>query len=421
MNHGRNSSGRRAGLLVLLQGFVVPSALVIVPLGTQRFSTTSPPGADSVDFVPLPMRSPMQRDCPAEPSTVALCRVRRAVDAAMLRAALARGLNVHREGDELTFAYAGPGERVMLSGGLQYPLSRVVGTDLWVLTLRLAEIDRVILSYSIVPDIPGRGERLRAQEWRGPSAPVRGPRAAALQGSIRVDTMATRVLSRPRGVIVYRPPAHGTDPVAGVIYLGDGGAVHGIAPYLDTLIVSGHLPRVMLVGIPSAMPGPGDPTDRDVRAMEYLWDFEPGNQRFLAHERFVLDEVIPWAEARYGAPRVREERAVWGMSNSAAWAIRMGLRHPETFGIVLAASPGGVQSDAGAGARLVPPTRFLIQAGVLEPAFHRIALAWRDSLRARSLDCTLREVAAGHDWLYWSERFPDLVRWGWKRSSDVAR
>jgi enterochelin esterase-like enzyme len=381
-----------------------------------RTAPATPVATDSVDFVRL-RTSSSQRDCsPTEP-TAPLCRVRRSVDRRMLESMLVKGTHVAQFGDELTFVQRSNAKTLEVTGGLQYPMSRVVGTDIFTVTLRAYNFDRAVVSYSFYsPDEPLKpGTRMKSAEWRGATAPPPAFKSVKVQGSVRVDTLPSRFLSSPRAVHSYVPPARGNEPIAGVVYMGDGSALTGIAPYVDTLIVTGRLPRVMLVGIPTGDAGPKDPPGTDVRAMEYLLDFEPGNARFLANERFVFDEVIPWAEATLGAPRTREQRAIWGISNSGAWATDMGLRHADALGAVLAFSPGGAHGRMPPGASFTPSVRFLLQGGTLEPAFRKIAADWSDSLRTRGVTHTYREVIAGHDWLVWCEQFPAAIRWAWGR------
>jgi len=296
---------------------------------------------DSVEFAPL-SRDRGQIECPSDAAPTALCRARRRVDVEDVRRRLAAGTSAWQDGDALVFAYAGPATAVELGGGLQYPLSRVHGTDVWVLALRIPEIDRVIASYFTMPVGPTitRPSRYTPSVWRGSRAPVAPPKSSQLQGRVVIDTLSSRFLTSPRPMITYLPP--GSGEIAGVVYVGDGGAVTSLAPYLDTLIATGRLSRVMLVGLETGRPGPNDPPRMDVRAHEYLWNFDTLNTRFLAHERFFVDDVIPWAESRYGAPADRLKRAVFGFSNSGAWAIQMGIRNPGRIGHVLGFSPGGI-------------------------------------------------------------------------------
>jgi enterochelin esterase-like enzyme len=396
----------------------------ILTPGASRYSTVSvvpsahtAPATDSIDFVPLGGNS-SQRDCSAVAAP--LCRVRSRVDARALGAALDRGTDIIQDGDELTFLYRGTAKSVSLTGGLQYPMSPVIGTDLWVVTLHVANANRAVVSYSFYTNELAPGARIVAKNWRGAEAGPAAVKSTVVAGRIRVDTLPSRFLSAPRAVISYVPAPRGNDPIVGVVYMGDGGSVHGIAPYVDTLIAAGRLPRVMLVGAPNGMPEATDPPGTDVRAMEYLWGFEENNRRFLAHERFVIEEMIPFAEATLGAPSDRAKRAVWGISNSGGWAITMGLRHPDVIGSVLAFSPGGSHGTLPPGARIDPSVRFLLQGGTLEPTFRRIASDWADTLKVRGLTPAFREIIAGHDWLAWCEQFPAAIRWAWVRDEDHA-
>ncbi|MEO7456541.1 MAG: alpha/beta hydrolase-fold protein, partial [Gemmatimonadaceae bacterium] len=171
-------------------------------------------------------------------------------------------------------------------------------------------------------------------------------------------------------------------------------------------------PRIMLVGLATGFRRATDPADMDLRALEYLWDVEPGSAHFLAHVRFFLEEVMPWAETKWNAPRRREQRATFGMSNSGGWAIDMALRNPEIIGNVVAFSPGGRHGRIVDGNRFSPRVRFYLQGGALE-SFFRNASAWSDTLRARGETTELHRVIAGHDWLVWSETLPDALRWVW--------
>ena len=373
---------------------------------------------DSLVVAPL-RKERAERDC----STTATngCRVVRNYSASEIRKRLDAKTNVWRDGDALTFAVGVEAESVDLSGGIQYPMSRLAGTDIWVVTIRIKDIERAIVSYFFVPQGPGikMPERFSAETWRGPEAPAAPAGSSTLKGRITVDTLSSRYLSEPRAIVVYEPPARGNEPIAGVVYLGDGGSVKSLAPLIDTLITGGTMQRILLVGIPSGQANAGSSPGEDFRAMEYLWGFEESNRHFLAHENFILNEVIPRAESRYGAPRDRLRRATWGISNSAAWAIEMGVRHPDVIDNVLAFSPGGSHGKLRADMKFAPRVRFFLQGGTLEPPFHSNAMAWSDSLRSKGAATEFHEVIAGHDWEVWKQRFPEAVMWAFTKPSDA--
>ena len=70
----------------------------------------------------------------------------------------------------------------------------------------------------------------------------------------------------------------------------DGGAVRMSAPAQESAIEAGSVPPVLLVGPRSTLP--------DLRSQEYLP--RRNRRRFDAHLRFVVGEVIPWADERFG-------------------------------------------------------------------------------------------------------------------------
>ena len=397
----------RSVFLLVHLATVVACAPPATPTSSSRTSAAS----DPVDFVILGRGSVV--DCDARRSDVPVCRMRDNVSIPEIRSRLAAGTAAWKDGDALVFAYEGKAAAVDVTGTFDYPLSRVRGTDTWVVKLRVRDLDRAIVSYAIAPlggGAPAPSPPPTVETWRGERAPREAAKAATLEGRVVADSIDSRALGRSRTVHVYLPPK--TGPVEGVVYLGDGDAVRGLAPYVDTLITAGSLPRVMLVGVANAGPGAGRTPQQDPRALEYLWNYDTLNARFLAHERFVLDEVLPWAESRHGAPAARERRAVFGMSNSGGWAMQMGLRNPDRFAHVVAFSPGGVRSGHMSPAmRFTPPVRFLLLAGTLEPVFHEVAEVWATELAGQRLEHRVLEVVAGHDWNVWRDHFGAAVQW----------
>ena len=392
---------------------VVVVHLVMIAACTPAATPDSPTRADRdrspVDFIVLGRGS--RTDCDARRSEAAVCRIRDDVSVPEIRGRLAAGANAWREGDALVFAYEGKADAVDVTGTLEYPMSRVRGTDIWIVKLRVRDLDRAIVSHAIVPLGGGSPPPERVmQTWRGTGARPGSAKALSLRGRIVSDSLDSRTLGHTRAVHVYLP--EGTGAPDGVVYLGDGDAVRGLAPYVDTLISAGSLPRVMLVGVASAASAVGSSAQPDPRALEYLWNHDPLNVRFLAHERFVLDEVMPWAESHHGAPTARERRAVFGMSNSGGWAMQMGLRNPDRFAHVIAFSPGGVRSGhMTPEMRFVPPVRFLLLAGTLEPVFNEVAQVWVRELADQRLEHRMIEVVAGHDWNVWRDYFGEALAW----------
>ena len=381
--------------------------LALFPLGCFAAPTSA---QAPIDFRPLdPSRGMM--DCvDADTAAVAppVCRVQRSFTMDKLRARLT-AVDPVREGDELTWVAEIDADSVELSGGVQVPMARVTGTNLWLVTVRVSGLDRASIAWFFFPFTDGEphSRRVTSRHFRGPLAPAFPDTASVLRGRFVTHDIPSRFLAAPRGVGAYIPQARGDEPIVAVVYVGDG-AARPMAAIVDTLITAGRLPRIMLVGVETDT-ARGAGNEPDGRTLEYLlasWD----STRFLAHERFFLEEVLPWAES-LGAPAERDRRAVAGFSNSAAFAIDMGLRHPDLFGRVLAFSPAGRRAQILPGTALDEPAEFYLLGGVLEKSFHEKALAWADIFRSRGIRYALRQPVAGHDWYMWQAMFGDAVAW----------
>ena len=127
-----------------------------------------------------------------------------------------------------------------------------------------------------------------------------------------------------RPVTVYIPP----DSPQGIVFAGDGQLISQWGGFLE----AAEVPPTMIVGVHRL-------DDETLRLREYSPGFEP--QRFAAHEEFFVEEVRRWVRSRFGVALPAERTAVFGVSASGELALAMGLRHPDLYGAVLCASPGG--------------------------------------------------------------------------------
>ncbi len=195
-----------------------------------------------------------------------------------------------------------------------------------------------------------------------------------------------------RQVTVYVPP----DRPGAVVYAGDGQL---IAPWGE-LLEAGDAPSTMVVGVHRS-------ADETRRLGEYSPGFDP--ERFAAHERFFLEDVRQWVRARFDVALPAERTAVCGVSASGEFSLAMGLRHPEVFGAVFAASPG-----AGYRPPSVMPTsipRTYLVAGTSEPFFHENATRWADALADAGADTVMTERIGSHGDAFWRREFPLMVAW----------
>jgi enterochelin esterase-like enzyme len=195
-----------------------------------------------------------------------------------------------------------------------------------------------------------------------------------------------------RQVTVYVPPGR---PEA-VVFASDGQLISQWGGALE----AADVPSTMIVGVHRL-------ADETLRLHEYSPGFDP--DRFAAHERFFVDDVRGWVRSRFGVAQPREHTAGFGVSAGGELALAIGLRHPDVYGVVFSASPGGgYRPPAEMPASL--PRAYLV-AGTLEPFFLKNATRWADAWRAAGGDVVLTERVGSHGGAFWSEEFPLMVAW----------
>jgi enterochelin esterase-like enzyme len=318
------------------------------------------------------------------------------------------GSPVWADEDELTFFYQGPGDSVMLYGGVQQPLVQLPGTDLWTLTVRIPDLSKAVIGYIFMtmqngqPINPPASPDIDIPTFRGPDAPPRPERAENLKGKVQDYTIDSVQLKAKRGISVYTPPNYDSKKHYPVIYMGDGQSAIVFARYIEPLILSGELPPLLMVGV-HAMDG-------DIRSYEYIRGIDA--TIFEPHERFFVNEVLQWAEQNLGVSMERDRRALFGYSNSAYFAVEMGLSYPDRYGAVIAFSVAGNDPWIADSSKwnLNLQSRFYLLYGTLEPyRFH--TKRWASFFGLNGFDYSLRERVAGHDIALWQEEFPAAVKW----------
>ncbi len=199
-----------------------------------------------------------------------------------------------------------------------------------------------------------------------------------------------------RQVTVYVPP----DPPEAIVFAGDG---LGISKW-GRLLEQADLPSTMIAGVH------GQP-DETLRLHEYSPGFDP--ERFAAHEVFFVEEVRRWTESRFGVALPSERCAVLGVSAGGELALALGLRHPDVYGAIFCASPGGGYKPP-----VVMPSplpRAYLVAGTQEPFFLGNARRWANALRDAGADMVMQERAGSHGGAFWQEEFPLMVAWAFGR------
>jgi enterochelin esterase-like enzyme len=195
-----------------------------------------------------------------------------------------------------------------------------------------------------------------------------------------------------REVTVYVP----SDPPEAIVFAGDAQVISKWGRLLE----KADLPSTMIVGVHRV-------TDETLRLHEYSPSFEP--ERFGAHEKFFVEDVRRWTESRFGVALPSERTAVFGVSASGELALALGLRHPQVYGAVFCASPGGGYKPPAVMPSPLPRT-YLV-AGTEEPFFLENARRWADALRDADADVVMNERAGSHGGDFWGEEFPLMVAW----------
>jgi len=199
-----------------------------------------------------------------------------------------------------------------------------------------------------------------------------------------------------RRVTVYVPP----HPPEAIVYAGDGQTISQWGVILEGT----DLPPTMIVGAHRA-------ADETLRLHEYSPTFDP--IRFGAHERFFVRDVGAWVRSRFGVALPADRTAVFGVSAGGELALAIGLRHPDLYGAIFSASPGG-----GFRPPNVLPNRLArtyLVAGTKEPFFLENASRWAPALRDAGADVVMMERAAGHTDAMWRDEFPLMVAWAFGR------
>ncbi len=225
-------------------------------------------------------------------------------------------------------------------------------------------------------------------------------------GRIETHRLTSAHLAWPLDVRVYLPPCYDAQPTRRypVLYLIHGQNFTdaqwdrlGVDETLDRLIPQGELPPFIVVM----------PRDRE-------WT-QPAESGF---DEALLDDLLPWVEARYRTLPGRRYRAIGGLSRGAAWALHLAFTHWEVFGAVGGHSPPVFWTDG-------PKVRGWL-AAIPPQAWPRIYLDIGEGDRqeilesARWLEGLLTELGIPHEWhlnagrhdeAYWSAHVEAYLRW----------
>jgi enterochelin esterase-like enzyme len=223
----------------------------------------------------------------------------------------------------------------------------------------------------------------------GVPPPPQAPRTEPIAGELIVETFD---YDDARQVTVYMPP----EPPTAVIFAGDGQRISQWGGFLE----AADAPPTMIVGVDGR-------ADETLRLQEYSPVFDA--ERFAAHERFFVHDVVAWARSRFDLALSTERTAVFGVSAGGELALALGLRHPDIFGVIFCGSPGAGYQPTDLMQSRIPRT-YLV-AGTSEPFFLHNATRWAVALRDAGADVVMNERLGTHGNALWQAEFPLMVEW----------
>ncbi len=292
-----------------------------------------------------------------------------------------------------------------------------LGENIWATSFELTRPDEAFIDVWPAPlDEATRMGWHSRPVYRGSRAPMAVARAEVPEARLISILVPAGTLDHERPVFVYLPEPDESRVDWPVIYMADGGNAMDYGPIAEALARTCQAQPVILVGIGNQIPGEGQ-NGSDLRAADYLWGRNP--DRFAAHERFLLEDVIPLAEGSFGASSEAGRRMLSGSSNGAGWAVAMGLRHPDLFGSVAAASFGW--PDALEAAEDMPAgVNFFISAGIYEPRIQTRSLEAADRIRTAGGQAQFIGYVTGHSPLAFYQLFAHALRTHFPAEADCT-
>lgn len=217
-------------------------------------------------------------------------------------------------------------------------------------------------------------------------------------------------LQEERTIKVCLPPHFDRTRSYPVLYCHDGNEffTHGrISTIANQLVAEGKLEPLLIVAIAVNMPHRRD-------------DYALDGARHAAFQQFVMEECLPFVEARYPVDATR--RSMAGSSLGAVVSLSIALRHPQQLNRLIMLSGAFypvVQSAVAAEASLRDLNCFMVvgrQETALETkhgTYNLLALnqQMRDKLRIRGANVTYHEADGEHVWGFWQRQLPDALVW----------
>jgi enterochelin esterase-like enzyme len=160
------------------------------------------------------------------------------------------------------------------------------------------------------------------------STPTSTPESClTVPGAIVKGIITTPQLPKPMSYFVYLPRCYIERPnlrypvlylLHGQTYTEDQWIRLGVPTTMDKLIATGEIPPFLIV---------------------FPYDYSYLQPTQYAFEDVFMQELLPEIDSTYRTLPSAGRRAVGGLSRGAAWALHLGINHPDVFGAIGAHSP----------------------------------------------------------------------------------
>ena len=332
----------------------------------------------------------------------------------------------------------------MMTNPTTYPMTRLLDTDLWYVTLQLPSDLRA--TYQFFPDnLPASGKGTFESPWEqyrqdpfnpktfafydgdedptgvkltrsvlelpdAPPQPWIEPQDYVRKGKVQLHQFRSKILGNERRIWLYSPAKYTAglgDPYP-LLVLFDGWAYAKLIPtftILDNLIANRVVPPLVVALV--------DSLDMETRMKELIFH-QPFNN-------FLVSEFLPWMLTQFAISTDPSERIVGGSSAGGLAAAFAAFEHPDVFGNVLSQSGAFTLLPKGAleshwlahqfTEREKLPLKFHLDVGTLEENSFRdlkgrpSALAgnrrMHEVLQAKGYKVHYTEFRGGHDYISW--------------------
>ncbi len=307
------------------------------------------------------------------------------------------------------------------------PLRPLEGTNLWATTIELPKGSRV--EYKL--EVERRGHRelildplnpVRAEDPYGANSVIQAygydrpswtePCPDPYKGTIEIHQLRSQVFGSTREVQIYLPARFRRNRRYPLLIVHDGIDYMRFASFqnvLDTLIY-----RLEIQPLVVAL------TQSPDRLNEYA-----GDDR---HARFLVEELVPFAESRAPLKEMPYARGLMGASFGGVASLHAAWRYPRMFDRLLLQSGSFAFSDLGRHKRPpvfdsvarfvnqfrenpgVPAERIYVSCGIYESLIYENR-SMVPLLQRQQIDVRFEEARDGHNWQNWRDRLRNGLSW----------